>query len=445
MLDRMGHFYNVLSNSLISIVTNSFLWFAVTFWAYLETRSVIATSIIGGSFMLLSALMGLFFGTYVDHHKKKRVMLVSSGITLIAFVLAGLLFMAVPRAELLTLAGPYFWLFVLLILAGAIAGNMRMIALSTTVTLLVPEDRRDKANGMAGVVNGLAFAITSVFSGLVIGFLGMEWALGISVGLTLLTVFHLLTINIPEKEVSRSEKGAQKKLDIKGTMRAISAVPGLLALIFFTTFNNFLGGVFMSLMDPYGLELMPVEAWGALWGVLSVGFIVGGLIVARKGLGKHPLRTLFLTNVAMWVVCILFPIHSSIIPLAIGMFVYMCLIPVIEAAEQTIIQGVVPFKRQGRVFGFAQSVESAASPVTAFLIGPIAQFWILPFMAESNFITSWFGQGAARGIALIFIVAGAIGLIVTLLAMASRSYKTLSAYKVKQNAESEQMIQEFHG
>ena len=36
-----------------------------------------------------------------------------------------------------------------------------------------------------------------------------------------------------------------------------------------------------------------------------------------------------------------------------------------EAAEHTTLQKVVPFERQGRVFGFAQSVEQAATPVTA--------------------------------------------------------------------------------
>ena len=54
-------------------------------------------------------------------------------------------------------------------LLGSVAGQMRGIALSTCVTLLVPEDRRDRANGMVGTVTGVSFAITSVFSGLVIG------------------------------------------------------------------------------------------------------------------------------------------------------------------------------------------------------------------------------------------------------------------------------------
>ena len=43
----------------------------------------------------------------------------------------------------------------------------------------------------------------------------------------------------------------------------------------------------MALMDAYGLSLMSVQAWGLLWGALSAGFILGGLAVAKTGLGKR--------------------------------------------------------------------------------------------------------------------------------------------------------------
>ena len=62
-------------------------------------------------------------------------------------------------------------------------------------------------------------------------------------------------------------------------------MPGLYGLIGFAAFNNLLGGVFMSLMDAYGLSLVSVEAWGILFAVISFGFIVGGMVVVKKGLG----------------------------------------------------------------------------------------------------------------------------------------------------------------
>ena len=72
--ETLRAFRAVLANTLVANVTSSYLWFALTFWAYLETRSVMATAIIGGGFMLFTAVAGTYFGTLVDRHKKKHVM-----------------------------------------------------------------------------------------------------------------------------------------------------------------------------------------------------------------------------------------------------------------------------------------------------------------------------------------------------------------------------------
>ena len=159
-------------------------------------------------------------------------------------------------------------------------------------------------------------------------------------------------------------------VDLRGTLRVVRGVPGLLALIAFSCFNNFIGGAFMAVMDPYGLSLVSVQAWGLLWGLLSAGVIIGGLLITRTGVGANPVRTLLLVNLVLWTVCIVFPLRSSIVLLVITLLPFMLVMPYAEAAEQTILQRVVPFERQGRVFGFAQSVEQAASPLTAFLIAP---------------------------------------------------------------------------
>lgn len=55
-----------------------------------------------------------------------------------------------------------------------------------------------------------------------------------------------------------------------------------------------------------------------------------------------------------------------------------------EVVEHTTLQKAVPLDRQRRVFGFAQSVEQSASPVTTFLIGPLTQFVVIPFMTDGQ-------------------------------------------------------------
>jgi DHA3 family multidrug efflux protein-like MFS transporter len=94
----------------------------------------------------------------------------------------------------------------------------------------------------------------------------------------------------------------------------------------------------------------------------------------------------------------------------------------------------VPLKRQGRVFGFAQSIETAAAPLTALAVGPIAEFWIIPYMNSSQGEAQWswlLGTGDARGIALLFLVAGFIMLVIALLAFTTKSYQILSKFYAK--------------
>jgi DHA3 family multidrug efflux protein-like MFS transporter len=104
-------------------------------------------------------------------------------------------------------------------------------------------------------------------------------------------------------------------------------------LIGLAAFNNLLAGVFMALMDPYGLLLVSVETWGLLFGLISLAFIGGGLVVARRGLGPNPLRALLAANLVNWIVCSVFTLQSSIVLVVVGLAVWLALIPVIEAAR----------------------------------------------------------------------------------------------------------------
>ncbi len=425
----MTPFHHLLVNNLAANITNFTVWFAVTFWVFLETRSVFATGMIAGIYLVLTASLGIWFGSLVDHHRKKSVMLASSAVSLALYAASLAMLLLVPEREFADVGSVALWLFILAVMFGVIAGNVRIIALPTLVTLLVPEERRAKANGLVGMATGIGFVTTSAISGLLVAWGGMVAALAFALALTVPAMLHLAAARVDEPARAHSAH-ARKRVDLAGTIRVVAGVSGLFALILFTTFNNFLGGVFMALMDAYGLSLMAVEAWGLLWAVVSCGFIASGIVIARTGLGRNPLRTLLLVNLVMWAVAAVFTVQSSIPLLAAGCAVWMFLSPYAEAAEQTTLQKVVPYERQGRVFGFAQSVEQAASPLTAFLIAPLAQFVFIPFMTDgagARAIGDWFGRGPERGIALVFVVAGLVGVLVTVAAFKSRHYRELSA------------------
>ncbi len=426
---RSRTFAGILVNTALANITTSFLWFALTFWVYLETRNVIATGVVGGVYMLLIAISSISFGTFVDRYRKLAVMRFAAAFTLVVFVLAGVLFLLTPPAAMSDLTRPWIWVFALVVLIGAVVENMRNIALSTTVTILIEPDRRANANGLVGMVQGLMFIVTSVLSGLSVGLLGMGWTVVVAVVLTAVAFVHLLTLRMPE-EVRAAATDAHGGFDLRGAFAAVLAVSGLFALILFSTFNNFIGGVYMALMDPYGLEMFPVEIWGAVFALGATGFIVGGALIGKFGLGSNPLRTMLFAVIAMGVLGAVFTVREWAWLYVLGIWLYMVLFPFVEAAEQTIIQRVVPLERQGRVFGFAMAFESAAAPVTAFLIAPVAQFWIIPYARSaegSAQLAPLLGEGTSRGIALVFLAAGIIMIVAALLAFLTPVYRRVSA------------------
>jgi len=147
--------------------------------------------------------------------------------------------------------------------------------------------------------------------------------------LTTFSIFDVFFIKIPEncKNLQTTHNPNQSLLhnlqnfwqDIKKTIAVIAGINGLFALILFTSLNNFIGGVFMALMDAYGLSLVSVEIWGTLLGILSFSFILGGFLISKYGVGK-PLKTIFLVNTITWTTCIIFPIQPSIILLVFWVF-----------------------------------------------------------------------------------------------------------------------------
>jgi len=438
----MSPFHHLLANNLVANVTNYTVWFALTFWVYLETRSVFATGMIAGVYLVLTAGLAMWFGSLVDHHRKKLVMLGSSLASLVLYAVSMAVLASAPEGAMANVSGPVLWLFIGVVMLAVIAGNPRAIALATLVTLLIPVERRDRANGLVGMVSGVGFLTTSVISGFLVAWTGMTGVLVFALVFTALAALHLAPVRVdePRAETRGGEPRPPRRMDLAGTIATVGAVPGLFALILFTTFNNFLGGIFMALMDAYGLSLVKVQTWGLLWGLISVAFILSGIVISRTGLGRNPLRTLMIVNLIAWAVCCVFTLRSSIVLLTAGCFVWMFLGPYAEAAEQTTLQKVVPYERQGRVFGFAQAVEQAASPLTAFLIGPLAQFVFIPLMTDgagARAIGDWFGRGPERGIALVFTLAGFVGVAATVLAFNSRYYRQLSEAYAQPAAEPE--------
>ena len=108
---------------MLVLTTNNFVWFALTFWAYLTTKSVISTSFMGGIFLVLTAVSGFWFGSIVDHHQKKHALLGSSVATLVLFPVGIAVFQTAPDGAFASVSSVRLWVFVVILLSGTHGGS----------------------------------------------------------------------------------------------------------------------------------------------------------------------------------------------------------------------------------------------------------------------------------------------------------------------------------
>ena len=97
-------FLHLLVSTLVVSVMNFTVWFAVTFWVYLETSSVFATGLIAGIFLVSIALTGIWFGSLVDHHHKKTVMQWSAAVSMVLYAVCLAIYLTTPEATFRTRA-----------------------------------------------------------------------------------------------------------------------------------------------------------------------------------------------------------------------------------------------------------------------------------------------------------------------------------------------------
>ena len=111
----MKTFYQILANTVLINATNMTVWYAMVFFIYLETKSVTATSIVSGIYLVLAAAFGIWFGSLVDHNKKKNVMILSAMISLIIYTAGLVMYLSLPVETWKDPTSVVLWIFVLLL------------------------------------------------------------------------------------------------------------------------------------------------------------------------------------------------------------------------------------------------------------------------------------------------------------------------------------------
>lgn len=408
-------FLLVWSGQVVSTLGSGLTGFALSVWVYQQTGSATRFALIAFVTLLPGILLSPVAGALVDRWDRRRAMIVAdTGAAVSSLTLALLLWM--DRLEL-------WYIYPLLALSSSFSA-FQFPAFSAATSLLVPKRHLGRASGMAQMGAGIAEIVAPVLAGALVVSIGLWGVLLIDVATFLFAVTILLFVRIPRPEASAEGIAARGSLLSEAAFgwAFIRQRPGLLALLLLFATAHVSLGMMQVLVTPMILSFTTADVLGRVLSASAFGMLAGSLLMTVWGGPRRRVAGILGFLLLQGVVLMFGGLRPDARIIAASGFLFLFALPVIIGSSQAIWQSKTPPDVQGRVFAVRRMIAWSTLPFAYLIAGPLADRVFEPLLAVGGPLAEslgpWIGVGKGRGIALLFLVLGA--LVVLTVAIASR-------------------------
>lgn len=355
-----------LGSQTISLFGSSLVQYAIFWYLTLETQS--------GVIMTLSTIFGFlptffispFAGVWADRYNRKRLIVLSDGITALSTLVLVLLFLAGQRS---------IWILLATSAIRAIGAGIQMPAVGAILPQIVPEKELTRINGLNGSIQAVVMLVSPMISGALYQFAPMEGIFMIDIVTAALAIaIMVFLLKVPTHEKASQEQVSNYLQDMKLGFRYIQNHAFIKRLFLYFSLA-FLIAAPVSFLSPLQVaRSFGDDVWRltAIEIAFSIGMIGGGLWIASWGGFKNRIHSIAFAIGAMG----LCTFGMGVIP---NFWIYLFLmglvglvIPLLNAPSMTLLQEKVEEDFLGRVFGVQSMVASSMMPLGMLIFGPLA-------------------------------------------------------------------------
>lgn len=396
-------FYTIIITQTLSMIGSRMTGLAIGIYIFQDTGDVTPLALVSFFAIIPQVLASGLAGVMADRRDRRQVMILSDTGQAIATVALIYLF-ATDSLEI--------WHVYVLTLIQSAFGMFQWPALQASITMLVPDEQRDRANAImqisgpaAGIVGpilaGILFAVIDVTGVAIVDFVTFLIAMGV-----------IASIHIPRPEQTdegREAQGSVWQESMSGIKWMWKARP-IFYIAVASMFINFVISIAMTMNTPYILTLTNNDEalLGVLLSISSVGGIVGGIIIGVWG-GTRPRMKMVIPGLALlgiWLIA--YGLSRSPVTLAASMFLFILPLPIINTGAMSIFQAKIPPDMQGRVFAALQQMSILISPIAFLVAGPLADYVFEPAVGKSGWdiVAPIVGNEAGSGMGLMIVICG---------------------------------------
>ncbi|MBE0669433.1 MAG: MFS transporter [Anaerolineales bacterium] len=406
----MRAFLTIWFGQLISMLGSGLTRFALGVWIFAETGQATPFAIT----VLLGNLPGLLLmpvaGSLADRWNRRRIMILAdTGSALLTLMIAFFLF----QGDLM------IWHIYILVTLGSVCSAFQEPAYSASIVMLVPKEKLGNANGMVQMGQALASVITPLLAGALFVSIGLNGIILIDFVTFFFAVGALFLIHIPQPVQTKTEhKASNLWSDIRFGWDYLRQRPGLFGLLMYYAMVNFLLNWSGVLITPMVLTSFSPSILGVIQTALGVGMLAGSIIMSSWGGPKRRIPAVIGFISLAWIGFLIAGLRPHPFYIGAGLFILMFFIPLASGNSQVVFQSKVAPEVQGRVFSIRSMMSQSMMPLAFVTAGPLADYVFEPLMKDGGaladtFVGGLLGTGPGRGIGLMFVVAGAVALIVS--------------------------------
>lgn len=412
----MRSFLIIWIGQLISLIGSGLTGFALGVWIYESTGKATPFALTALFGTLPGILLSPLAGVVADRWNRRRIMILAD---------TGAAFVTLTVAALIYTDSLQIWQIYLVSTFGSIFNTFQEPAYSASVTMMVPKRHLGRASGLRQGSQAVQTLIAPLLAGVLFVTIGLKGIIVIDFITYFFAVGALLVVHIPQPKVSEeiaAERGSVWKEAIFG-LNYIRTRVGLLSMLIYFAFANFLLNISGALMTPLILSFADARQLGILQTILGAGMLVGSLMMGTWGGPKRKMSGVYGFIAIVAVGAIITGLQANAWVVAIGMFVLISAVPIASGCSQVIWQTKVEPAIQGRVFAIRRMIAHFLLPLAYILGGVLADSVFEPAMNTGGNLAPIFGPyigtGPGRGIGLLFIIGGVGLLVVTLIAYAN--------------------------
>jgi MFS family permease len=418
---RLRTFYILVITQTLSLIGSRMTSVAIGLRVFADTGQAAPLLLVSFFNELPAMLFNSLAGVWVDRWDRRWVMMLADAGQAVGSLLLMLSF----------LSGHFqLWHLYAVALTQGVFAMFQEPAKGAVVTMLVPENQRDRANAVQGMAHPLAGVLAPALTGLLYTIIGLAGIVFIDLATFFVAVFAVYWMHIPrppQSEESRAVTGGFWR-ELAGGFRYLKARPALLGLVIYFTIMNFLLNGPLGLLIPYLVTITGSEALTGL--ILSAeslgGFIGAALLAAYSGRIRSRIRVI---APALLLVGVMFLIHGTTrSPIVLAMSIFLLIGGLqIWALYTSILQVKTPPDMQGRVFSITGQLGYLGATTSFLLIGPLVDHVAEPAVTTPvwQIFAPFVGSQPGAGMGLVLLMTGVIILLLTLATFALPAIRRL--------------------